>query len=158
MDIQCHIRSFGRPETAATNQSDNLVALRGTIPFGHLGMSITVVRNAIFVGTAFFNGLVCWEIYRKPQILPLNTGLSCNISLKPIHWLLDLWKRNVAATQWPSTSIFHGWWWFWYRCLFLAIIEPYWASCSDSLPEKNCPYIQWSILDAIWCHACFSCW
>jgi hypothetical protein len=123
-----------------------------------LGMSITVVRNAIFVGTAFFNGLVCWEIYRKPQILPLNTGLSCNISLKPIHWLLDLWKRNVAATQWPSTSIFHGWWWFWYRCLFLAIIEPYWASCSDSLPEKKCPYIQWSILDAIWCHACFSCW
>ena len=48
MDIQCHIRSFGRPETAATNQSDNLVALRGTIPFGHLGMSITVVRERDF--------------------------------------------------------------------------------------------------------------
>jgi hypothetical protein len=31
------------------------------------------------------------KIYRKPSIFPLNMGLSCKFSLKPIHSKVHIW-------------------------------------------------------------------
>ena len=43
------------------------------------------------------------KIYSKPSIFPLNMGLSCKVSLEPIHWMLEdqldrLWKSNVITS------------------------------------------------------------
>ena len=52
--------------------------------------------HLFFVGKhVFINGLVSGKIYRKPRFLPLDMGVSCRFSLKPIHWFQ--WQKSVVV-------------------------------------------------------------
>ena len=66
----------------------------------------------------------CWENRnRKPSIFPLKKGLSCKISLKPIHWL---WWWPPKMMSWINSGEISCCSW---RCLvrwLLMIVDDCW--------------------------------
>jgi hypothetical protein len=56
-----------------------------------------------FSGDIMVIGLILGRIYRKPWSLPLNMGVSCKFSCKPIQW-----HGDVLGFHWDILGIHDG--------------------------------------------------
>jgi hypothetical protein len=71
------------PSKSARGSSESFLGVRAET--AHLEIGRGLVNALIIEHPNIVIGLVYGKIYRQPWISPLNMGLSCKFSLKPIQ-------------------------------------------------------------------------
>ena len=80
--------------------------------------------SVVILASLLFQSLDWGKICRKPWFLPLNMGVSCKFSLKPIHWSVHQAAHEATCRPEAPPRLSYGqiiglwhqsWWFFGYK-------------------------------------------